>query len=62
MFHLCIFDLMKPNGKEMLCRCYKNEVICTGGENTVHDACSNDTWITVGNVTLNESDRYSFGC
>ena len=34
-----------------------------GGENTVHNACSSsDTWITVGNVTLNESDRDSFGC
>ena len=36
---------------------HDTEVIYISDENTVDDTCSSDTWITVGNINLKQSDR-----
>ena len=58
-----IFGLIKPNENEVRSvysnsqTCRQGEVICIADENTIDGACGSDTWKTVGNITLKQSDR-----
>ena len=55
-----IFELLEPNEKEMSgdnSSSSKSEVIYVSDETTADDACSSDTWITLGNMTLKMADK-----
>ena len=54
------FEMLEPNEKEMPganSSSSKSEVICVSDETIADDACSSDTWITVGNMALKMSDK-----